>query len=59
MLKSKAESFGISTDGPSASALPGPLDLAAVYNDEIEQAVRAAYQKDYVMLGFSDWTPSA
>lgn len=58
-LRSKAEGFGISTDGPSASALPGPLDLAAVYNDEIEQAVRAAYQKDYMMLGFSDWTPSA
>lgn len=59
MLRAKASQFGVTTDGPKPSALPGPLDLAQVYNPEIEQAVRAAYQKDYMMLGFGDWSPTA
>lgn len=31
------------------------FDLADVYNDEIESAVQDAYQRDYLMFGFSSW----
>ncbi len=58
VLIAKAGQFGIKTDGPTPSALPGPFDLAQIYTPEIEQAVRAAYQKDYMMLGFGDWSSS-
>ncbi|MEL7115545.1 MAG: nodulation protein NodH, partial [Pseudomonadota bacterium] len=29
-----------------------PIPLVEIYDDEVEAAVRAAYQKDYVMFGF-------
>ena len=29
-----------------------PFALADIYNDEVESAVRAAYQRDYMMFGF-------
>ena len=32
--------------------------LAAIYDDNVEAAVRAAYQKDYMMFGFGPWVPS-
>ncbi|MEM1065069.1 MAG: nodulation protein NodH [Pseudomonadota bacterium] len=34
---------------------PGPLPLSAIYDDEIEAAARAAYQRDYMMFGFGAW----
>lgn len=45
-------------------ALPGghvdsPYALADIYDSEIEDLCRAAYPRDYLMFGFSDWTPTA
>ncbi|WP_172297982.1 nodulation protein NodH [Pseudoruegeria sp. HB172150] len=34
---------------------PGRVPLAAYYDDEVEAAVRAAYQRDYMMFGFGQW----
>lgn len=41
---------------PSARELP--LDLAVAYDREVEAAGRAAYGRDYEMLGFNDWSAS-
>ncbi len=32
-----------------------PHGLADIYDDEVEAAVRAAYQRDYMMFGFGPW----
>jgi LPS sulfotransferase NodH len=32
-----------------------PYSLAEIYDDQIETLGRDAYQRDYVMFGFSDW----
>jgi len=32
-----------------------PFDLAAIYDDEVEQMTRAAYLRDYMLFGFRDW----
>jgi hypothetical protein len=41
------------------SVLPQPQDtpyaLADIYDADVEAAVRGAYQKDYMMFGFTDW----
>ena len=34
---------------------PAPMPLAEIYDAEIEAAVKAAYQRDYMMFGFSAW----
>ncbi len=31
------------------------FDLADVYSEEVERAVQDAYQRDYLMFGFSNW----
>ena len=33
----------------------GPVALSDIYNGEVESAVRDAYQRDYMMFGFSTW----
>ena len=35
-----------------------PYPLAAIYDDQIETAVRSAYQRDYMMFGFGSWRES-
>ncbi|MEL6168927.1 MAG: nodulation protein NodH [Pseudomonadota bacterium] len=46
-------------DGPDLAKVlvPEPHPLDAIYNAELEHAVRRAYQKDYMMFGFRDWAP--
>ena len=39
----------------AADRLPEPAGLAELYDAEIEAAVRDAYQRDYVSLGFGPW----
>lgn len=36
----------------------GPLDLATIYDSDVELAGRAAYGRDYEMLGFQDYAKS-
>jgi hypothetical protein len=35
----------------------GQVDLAQIYDDEIEAAVRDIYMRDYLGFGFSNWRP--
>ncbi|WP_298905332.1 sulfotransferase family 2 domain-containing protein [uncultured Aliiroseovarius sp.] len=49
--------------GLAASMLPAPQDdipftLAQIYDDEVETAVKAAYQRDYMMFGYRPWGKS-
>ena len=32
-----------------------PFTLADIHDDDVEAAVRAAYQRDYMQFGFGDW----
>ncbi|SPJ23233.1 nodulation protein NodH [Palleronia abyssalis] len=32
-----------------------PMPLSAIYDPEVEAAVKAAYQRDYMMFGFARW----
>ncbi len=32
-----------------------PFDLAEIHDDKIEKAIRAAYQRDFMMFGFDRW----
>lgn len=52
-----AQGFGV-----AMNAVPDALDiipqypsLASIYDDELEQAARAAYDKDYIGFGFGNW----
>lgn len=50
--------------GLVAPALPGaeleqPFALAEIYDQEVEKAVQAAYQRDYMMFGFGTWAEDA
>ncbi len=42
---------------PKPTAGDEPFALADIYDDELEQLAREAYARDYVMFGFSDWSP--
>jgi hypothetical protein len=37
------------------SAQDTPFALEKIYNADVETAVRAAYQKDYMIFGFKSW----
>ena len=43
----------------SEAAGPEEARLQSIYDDEIEAAARAAYQRDYVGFGFGDWDGQA
>ena len=43
---------------PHGFATDLPFALADVQNDAIDAAIRAAYQRDFMMFGFDRWTPS-
>lgn len=42
---------------PLPPADPSPHALAAIYDRDLEQAARAAYERDYTGFGFGDWRP--
>ncbi len=47
---------GVEHMPPLPPAVPdAPYVLEQIYSDEIETAVRKAYQRDYVMFGFQPW----
>ena len=57
MLPSLAISAGVKTSPLPDMTPSAPLffDLADIYNADIENAVQDAYQRDYLMFGFSSW----
>jgi len=45
--------------GPPPAPEPVPEGLAAIYDDEVEEAAVAAYARDYDGFGFGRWRPIA
>lgn len=51
-LKQLAEQVGLTAPGVAPDADDAPVPLLQIYDEAVEDAVRAAYQKDYMMFGF-------
>ncbi|RME14693.1 MAG: nodulation protein NodH, partial [Alphaproteobacteria bacterium] len=48
------------TAPPPPKVLPDtPFSLDDIYDDEIEDAVRKAYQRDFMMFGYRPWSRAA
>ncbi len=47
-----ADKFGKESPDLQPETIDCPVSLAEIYDEEVEAAVRAAYQKDYMMFGF-------
>ncbi len=58
-LAQLAAQVGLPAPDLAARIEDAPVTLAAIYDDEVEEAVRAAYQKDYMMFGFRALDPAA
>ncbi|MEL6642818.1 MAG: nodulation protein NodH [Pseudomonadota bacterium] len=54
-----ARKFGLLAAGPASAPVARPHALSAIYDDTLEAACRAAYQKDYMMFGFGTWQAQA
>jgi hypothetical protein len=54
-----AGEVGLDLEPFSEAAVPEEARLRSIYDDEIEAAARAAYQRDYVGFGFGDWDGQA
>ncbi|HGG04574.1 MAG TPA: nodulation protein NodH [Aliiroseovarius sp.] len=54
-LANLAEETGNEHQPVSQDAPDQPFSLADIYDQQVEDAVRAAYQKDYMLFGFSAW----
>ncbi len=50
---------GAAAPPPGPPGEPGPYPLSAIVTPRIEEAARAACQRDYMMLGYSDWSDPA
>lgn len=50
-----AQGFGAPMHPVPEDIVPGYPQLAAIYDPELEQAARAAYDKDYIGFGFDAW----
>ncbi|AKO98332.1 hypothetical protein MALG_03188 [Marinovum algicola DG 898] len=50
-----AAQVGLEAPAPRASAPDGPIALAEIYDADLEALARAAYPRDYLMLGFGNW----
>ncbi len=57
-LAQLAEQAGIDAPAPPPFIDDAPVPLADYYDDSVEAAVRAAYQRDYMMFGFKPWRRS-
>ncbi|WP_323765045.1 nodulation protein NodH [Marinovum sp.] len=54
-LAQLAERVGVAAPEVVAAAPDGPVTLAEIYDADLEALARAAYPRDYLMLGFGDW----
>ncbi len=54
-LQQVAAQVGLEAPALPPAAEDAPISLSAIYDDAVEDAVRAAYQKDYMMFGFGRW----
>jgi len=53
------QSLGLAPQPIAQEPEPGPYPLAEVVTDEVQEACRAVYGRDYVNFGFSPWKPGA
>jgi hypothetical protein len=58
-LEEIAADLGVAAPELPAEDSAGLPPLAAIYDDTIEAAARAAYQKDYMMFGYRAWDQAA
>ncbi|MGR3660357.1 MAG: sulfotransferase family 2 domain-containing protein [Paracoccaceae bacterium] len=58
-LDQLAAQFGATSPTLSDYLQSGPYPLADIYTKDVEAAVKAAYQRDYMMFGFGAWTQAA
>lgn len=49
-------SVGVAAIAVPAQRDDSPYTLADIYDEEVEDAVRATYQRDYMMFGFKPWS---
>ena len=54
-LASLAQERGLSAPETAPAEAEEPFALAEFYDSEIEKAVKAAYQRDYMLFGFGPW----
>lgn len=50
-----SKSVGENSPSPKAEPSDSPFSLSDIYDEEVEETVRAAYQRDYMMFGFKPW----
>ena len=50
-----AAQVGLEAPAPRAAAPDGPIALDEIYDADLEALARAAYPRDYLMLGFGNW----
>ena len=56
-LRQLAEEVGRDMPMPPERRENTPHSLASIHDSEIEAAVRAVYQRDYMQFGFWPWVP--
>ena len=54
-LAQLAEDIGMDAPAYQPTHATTPISLGAIYDDEIEKLCRAAYARDYLFFGFTDW----
>ncbi|MFY0693136.1 MAG: nodulation protein NodH [Paracoccaceae bacterium] len=54
-LPQLAERWDVSAPRFEKSAASFPFDLAEIYDDRLEKLCQAAYRRDYINFGFSNW----
>ena len=58
-LRDMAQEIGITApDIAHDFTAQAPFPLAEVRTDAVDTAIRAAYQRDFMMFGFDRWTPA-
>jgi len=57
-LENLAAMFAMKSPDLSPELCTSPISLQKIYNSDVEAAVRAAYQRDYMMFGFGPWRSS-
>lgn len=56
-LAGLAQELGVQSPALPEMTPDAPFTLGEIYDDRIEKAVRAAYQRDYMGFGFGPWQP--
>ena len=58
-LSDLAAALGLTAPAYRAEAATQPIALSDIYDADVEAAVKAAYQRDYMMFGWAPWSATA